>query len=162
MNLEKVSYREAREWFWIRTFIWLVPACIASAFLVFEFAGYYELVERTELRAWIAVGIGVGAVLLGLLGAKISLESPWMRRGWRLAFLLNGPAGAVLSAVAAFLVAGAMLAYLQSDPRHALPFQVGNAAYMLTAFGIGCAGMWGFIFGSWFAMRRDKYFVEQI
>jgi len=34
--------------------------------------------------------------------------------------------------------------------------------YTIMRFSVVVAALWGFIYGSWFAMRLDKYFVEQI
>lgn len=37
-----------------------------------------------------------------------------------------------------------------------------SACHEIMAFGIYLSAFWGFMFGSWFALRRDKYFVEPI
>ncbi|MHB9038610.1 MAG: hypothetical protein ACYC64_18315 [Armatimonadota bacterium] len=159
---EKLSYYEARSWFWTRTFVWLVPAFVVTGFTLYAFWDYFELTGSSSLRMWLSVGEGVGAVLVGLLAALISLEFPWMRLGRSYGCMLNGLVCAVISGLAAFLLSGAILSILQNDPYHP-PSQAGvETAYLLMQFGVGASIFWGFILGSWFAMRRDKYFVEQI
>ncbi|MCE5314425.1 MAG: hypothetical protein ABFD49_05285 [Armatimonadota bacterium] len=159
---EKLTYYEARAWFWTRTVVWLVPAFVITSAVIYLFWGYFELTGSGSLRVWLSIVEGISAVLVGLLGAAISLEFPWMRLGRRYGYVLNGPVCAIISGLAAFLLSGAVLSILQNDPYHPLSQADTQTAYMLLQFGIGASMFWGFILGSWFAMRRDKYFVEQI
>ena len=159
---EKLSYDEARLWFWTRTFVWLVPAFVVTGVALYGFWDYFELTGPSSLRLWLSVGEGAGSVLIGLLGALISLEFPWMRLGRGYGCLLNGPVCAVISGLGAFLLSGAILSILQNDPYHPPSQASVETEYLLMQFGVGASIFWGFILGSWFAMRRDKYFVEQI
>ncbi|MCE5321857.1 hypothetical protein LLG46_00920 [bacterium] len=159
---EELDYYEARSWFWTRTFVWIVPAIIITAIGLYLFWNYYKLVGSSSLKLWVSIGGGVGTVLIGLLGAKISLEFVWMRLGRLYGYVINGPICAVISGIAAFLLCGAILSTLQNDAYNPMSQAEVQTTYMLMQFGIGASMFWGFIFGSWFAMRRDKYFIEQI
>lgn len=160
MELERISYDEAKAWFWLRTWLWFLVCAILS---VMAFFGYgAELLKTFSARFWVALVSGVGVVLMGLAAATISLQFAWMRTGWRLGFALNGPACAAISALTAFLCCGIILSFMQNDPTHAPPPALIQTTYSLMQFGAAFAGLWGFIFGSWFALRRDKYFVEPI
>ncbi len=159
---EKLDYYEAKSWFWTRTFVWLVPVIIITAISQFMFWSYYDLSGTFSVRLWTSIAGGFASALIGLLGAAISLDFPWMRLGRRYGYVLNGPICAVISGIAAFLLWGAILSIMQNDPNHLPSRAVVQTAYTLMEFGIGASMFWGFILGSWFAMRRDKYFVEQI
>lgn len=172
-RLERLSYDEAREWFWVRTLIWLLPAAVASVISFYGFAGWIftnELVKAGLSQVWLSVGGSALVLGFGLAAAYISLQLPWMRAGWRYGFVLNGPVCAAISALAAFLACGMILSFLQNEPPNQFEQPVAFAryiamidvSYVMMRFGIGAAAFWGFIFGSWFAMRRDKYFVELI
>lgn len=144
----------------MRTWVWFVPAVALS------WAAYYMLVGDTGVpvspRIGAAAGMGAAAALLGLMAAWLSLQLPWMRGGWRSAFVLNGVVSAGFSGLAALLAAGAALGFLQSDPYKPPSRETLETAYMLIEYGTGGAMFWGFVLGSWFAIRRDKYFVEPI
>lgn len=166
--MEKLSYDEAREWFWVRTGVWFLPIALVSMMVFFAVSS--DFVRPFSTRIWLSVGVGVGSALLGLLAAFVSMQFPWMRRGWRLGFTLNGPACAAIAAVVAFFVCGIALSFLQNKPpgpnavravRDAHQAMI-HAAYMAMQFGIGASALWGLVFGSWFALRRDRYFVEPI
>jgi hypothetical protein len=159
---EKLTYYEARLWFWTRTFVWLVPACTVTAVALYMFWGYFEITGSASLRLWLSIGEGIIVTLVGLLGALASLEFPWTRLGRRYGYVLNGPLCAIASGIAAFLLGGVVLSILQNDPYHPMSQAGVETAYMLMQFGVGAAMFWGFILGSWFVMRRDKYFIEQI
>lgn len=158
--MERISYDEAREWFWVRTAVWTVVAALASAMAFFACSG--DLVKGLHSRTWLSVGAGILSVLLGLAAATISFQFPWMRGGWRRGFVLNSPACTAISGLMAFLVCGVILSFMQNDPMHQPSPQTVQVAYSLMQFGTGASAFWGFIFGSWFSMRRDKYFVEPI
>jgi len=159
-TMEQISYDEAKEWFWIRTWLWFFVCALLSIMALFAYSG--GLMKTFSARFWVSVIVGVSITLLGLAAAHISLQLPWMRAGWRFGFALNGPACAAVSALTAFLCCGGVLSYLQNDPIHPASAALIQATYSLMQFGIAAAALWGFIFGSWFAMRRDKYFVEPI
>jgi hypothetical protein len=94
----------------------------------------------------------------------------WMRFGWRISYVLNGPFCALVAGLAAVILCGIVLPFLQANR----PDPVGHKglyeaylamidlAYQIMAFSSGAAAFWGFVFGSWFAMRRDKYFIEPL
>lgn len=159
-NLEKISYAEAREWFWIRTAVWCIPAFVVSVASHFVFTG--DLIRTGSGHIWFSIVAGMVTVLIGVLAALISMQLPWMRVGWRFGFILTGPACAVIGGLVAFMLGGIVLSYMQSDILHMPPVNVMSAAYEIMQFSIGAGAFWGFIFGSWFAIRRDRYFVESI
>lgn len=158
--MERVVYDEARRWFWTRTWLWFVVAVVASA--VFWYFATDGVIKPMGIRAGICVGGGVFVALAGLIAATMSTQLPWMRAGWRIAFVLNGPSGAAIAAVIGTLVGGLALSILQNDPLHPPPPSVKEAARALAEYGVGACALSGFIFASWFAMRRDKYFVERL
>jgi len=158
--LEVATYDEVRQWFWFRTWLWTVAACIASVMAYFAYLN--GLVEAFATRMWLSVGVGVAVTLIGMLAAFISLQFAWMRGGWRLGFVLNGPACAAIGALTAFLLCGVILTFMQNDPLHPPPANTVHVTYTIMRFSVVVAALWGFIYGSWFAMRLDKYFVEQI
>ena len=158
--MEKISYDEAREWFWVRTALWFAVAVVISVVAEFNYAG--GLIDAFSERMWVSVIAGVSVSALGLLAAYISIQLVWMREGWRFGFAINGPACAAIAALAAFLACGVILSFMQNDPAHPPSPAAIQAAYTLMQFGVGAAALWGFVFGSWFAIRRDRYFVERI
>lgn len=162
MAEEKLGYYEAKSWFWTRTFVWLVPAIIVTAISQYMLWSYFDLSGTMSVRLWTSIAGGFGSTLIGLLGAAISLDLPWMRLGRRYGYVLNGPVSGFFSGVAAFLLCGAILSIMQNDPNHPPSQATVQMAYILMEFSIGASIFWGFILGSWFAMRRDKYFIEQI
>jgi hypothetical protein len=160
MDPERISYDEAKAWFWIRTWLWFAICALLSVMAFFGYGG--GMLKTFPVRFWVSVVAGISVTLLGLSGAYLSLQFPWMRLGWRFGFALNGPASAAISALAGFFLCGAVLSLMQNDPVHPPSPAVIQVTYSLMKFGVAAAGLWGFIFGSWFAMRRDKYFVEPI
>lgn len=166
--MERLSYSEAREWFWLRTAVWFVPASMVSVIAHFEYArSFFDLIgQRT---AW-SVGVGVGSVAVAVLAAYLTQQTPWMRMGLRLSYVLNGPACAAISALIALILCGIILTFLQASPPNAVESKAAYQAYLdgidstyrSLVFGCGACVFWGFVFGSWFAMRRDKYFVDPI
>lgn len=160
MLLEKITYSEAREWFWVRTAGWLIPAVLVSAAAYFFYSGEYF--SRTAARVEFALGAGAAAVLLGLAAAAISIQLPWMRTGRWYGFALNGPFCAFASGFLAFVIFGLVIALLQRDTFNLPSGNLIDALYKLDIFDIGASSFWGFCLGSWFALRRDRYFVEPI
>jgi MFS family permease len=142
--------------------VWLLPAIIITAVGQYFLWNYYELTGSESLKLWVSIAGGVAAVFIGLLGATLSLEFVWMRLGHRYGYFINGPICAIISGIAAFLLCGAILSILQNDPYNPMSQAHVQATYMLMQFGVGASMFWGFILGSWFAMRCDKYFIEQI
>ncbi len=157
---ERIDYYEAKRWFWLRTWLWFLLGSVVSTVVCFFFSG--RLIEDSGARFWLSVSLGLGLELLGLLAAYVSLQFPWMRSGWRSSFLLNGPVCAAISAVCAFMCAGVVFAYLQSDAAHLPSAELIQLAQTVMVFGIVVGALWGFVLGSWFALRRDKYFLEPI
>ena len=158
--MEKISYAEAREWFWTRTAIWCLPALIVSVAAHFVLLNELGIAGRAQL--WLSISSGILSVLLGVLAAMISMQLPWMRSGWRFGFLITGPACAVVAGLVAFMLGGIVINYLRGDPLHLPSPEVMASAFQGLQYAIGAAALWGFIFGSWFALRRDRYFVEPI
>lgn len=165
-----MTYEEVRDWFWTRTIIWTLLAAVVSAAAFFIYSGEFDGVETQSARIWVSVGCGLLVTLLGLMAACISMQFPWMRRGWRRGFVLNGPICAVIAGLSALFISGIILSFLQNDPPNQFHEKAAykaytdmiDAAFMLIQLGIGAAAFWGFIFGSWFSLRRDKYFIEQL
>lgn len=166
--MERVRYYEARDWFWVRTGVWAIPAIIASVMAHFSYAN--GLFEPFGKRFWISAVAGLGVVLAGVLASYISMQLPWMRRGFKISILINGPACAIISGIAGLFILGVIFSVLQSRSGDAILNQstarafesMMSNAYTFAGFIVGAAVFWGFIFGSWFAMRRDKYFIEPI
>jgi hypothetical protein len=171
-----MTYEEAKSWFWTRTWLWSVPA--AGISMVAWFFVPSTLFVETEhvaqpARMWIAVGAGVVSVLVGLLSAKITTQLPWMRSGWRFAFIFNAPSGTVISGIIAFLLGAAAISAMETAipsaqvdvPMKAVERvlqEVVAPGRALVWFGTGACVLWGFVFSSWFAIRRDKYFVDRL
>ncbi|MCX8053473.1 MAG: hypothetical protein N3B12_06665 [Armatimonadetes bacterium] len=160
MELERISYDEARTWFWMRTWLWFVVCAVFSVVLFFEYSG--GMLKTLEARFWVSAIAGISTALMGLSAAAISRQFAWMRIGWRLGFVLNGPVCALISGLMAVLAGNVILSFMQNDPTRAPSATMLQVVYSLLQFGAVEAALWGFIFGSWFAMRRDKYFVEPI
>lgn len=158
--MEKVSYVEAREWFWVRTAVWCVPSAIVSVIACFAYYG--SIVEDFRPRLIYSIAAGVGGTLFGLIAAWISIQFPWMRLGRRLAWPLNAILCAAMSAVGALLVCGAILGVMKDNTAHYPSEEVISTTYDLMLFAIALAAFWGLALGSWFALRFDKYFVEPI
>ncbi len=139
----------------------LVPGCIPG------FGGWTLPVEQ---RAFWSISIGIGSVAIAVLAAYLTQQTPWMRFGMLISYFINGPACAVLSGVIALILGGIVLTFVQSSPPHAIEAKAAYEAYLaevdriykFLVFGCGASAFWGFLFGSWFAMRRDKYFVDPI
>ncbi len=162
--MEEVSYDEAREWFWVRTAVWSAPAALLTAMACFALFG--NIVGAFGARTASAIGVGVAAVLLGILAGLVSMQFPWMRAGWRRGFVLNGPACAIMAAVGAFLVCGTILSFMRDDTisqftqpaLYKAYLERIDIAYRVMSYGGGATALWGFIFGNWFSLRRDKIF----
>ena len=172
--MEKLTYDEVKGWFWTRTWIWFVPAAAVSV------VAHYMLpsmllapseVVPSSAQTWVYVGSGIATVLIGIFAAKITIQLPWMRAGWRFAFILNAPVSVVISGIIALLLGMAVLSVLDltipsaqvpTAPEHVerIWSEVINPAKAMVWFGTGVAAFWGFVFGSWFAIRRDRYFVD--
>jgi len=161
-----VRYDELRAWFWWRTWMWSIPCAILTVAAVFWRLSGQPL--GFSARLWDSSTVGAGAVALALLAAASSIARPWMRFGWRSALLLNAPICAVFAAVAAFLVGGTSLGLAQNNPPNQFLSPNEYEAYLAgvstiftcAKYGVVLSGMWGAVFGAWFALRRDKYFIE--
>ena len=164
--MEKWSYDEAREWFWVRTGVWSLPIAVISVIVLMFFWNYFvsgaEPKTIVEPNIWTCILIGVGITLLGVLAAFISLQFPWMRSGWKFGFFPNAIACALVAGVIAFLIGGVVLSFMQNDAFHRPPFALIDLTYKILELSVAMAVMWGIVIGSWFALRRDKYFIEDI
>lgn len=158
--MEKVSYEEAREWFWVRTVVWCVPAAIVSVIVCFGYFG--SLVSEFRDRLLYSAIAGVGATLLGLLAAYISIQFTWMRMGWKRSWPLNALACAAVAALGAVLACGVILSIMKDNIYNMPSDEVISTPYDLMLFAIALAAFWGLALGGWFALRFDKYFVEFI
>lgn len=159
--MEKMTYEEARGWFWTRTWFWAAPAALATAVSYFLFAA--EMYKSAEPRTLIAAGIGIGSVLLGVLAAWLSMQSPWMRGGWKIGIIINGILCIGIAGVISGFISAFVMAYIERDPAlYPVSEALRESTMMSMGFGIGASALWGFVFGSWFAMRRDRYFVERL
>lgn len=158
--LEKVSYAEAREWFWVRTALWCAPSVVVSVIACFA---YYEpIVDLSQGRVFCSIAAGVGSVAFGLLAAALSTQFPWMRLGKKRAWPINALLSTGMAVLGAVLVCGIVLSIMRDNTDSYPTQEIIATAYEIMMFGIALAGFWGFALGSWFALRRDKYFVEQI
>ena len=172
--MEKLTYDEVRSWFWTRTWIWFVPAAAASVVAHYMLPGML-LAEAAALspttQTWVSVALGIATVLIGIFAAKITVQLPWMRAGWRFAFILNAPVSVVISGIIALLLGMGALSVLDLTIPSAevatapgrverIWSEVINPARAMVWFGTGASAFWGFVFGSWFAIRRDRYFVD--
>ena len=172
--MEKLTYDEVRSWFWTRTWIWFVPAAAASVTVHYMLPSML-LAEAAVLppatQTWVAVASGIATVLIGIFAAKITVQFPWMRAGWRFAFILNAPVSAVIAGIIAALLGLAVISGLDSlipSAKVATPpesvervwNEVINPAKALVWFGTGVSMFWGLVYGIWFAIRRDRYFVD--
>ena len=158
--MEKVSYAEAKEWFWVRTALWCVPAAIVSVIACFAYYG--SIVEDFQPRLTYSAIAGVGGTLLGLIAASLSTQFPWMRLGRRLAWPFNSIMCAGISTVGALLICGVILSIMRDNIYDYPSEQVIATAYDLMLFAVALAAFWGLTLGTWFALRFDKYFVEPI
>lgn len=140
--------------------MWTVVMVIVSVIALFVYSG--DPLRVFGARMWFSVGAGVGSVLIGLLAAVISLQLPWMRSGWAIGPVLNSLACAAIAALAAFLICGFILTFMQNDPYNQPSQSLIQTTYDLMWGGIIVSAFWGLVYGSWFALRRDKYFVESI
>ncbi len=159
-QLERISYEEAREWFWIRTSLWFVPAFLASAVAYFVYAG--SEIATLKARVTISILCGLGVALLGLVAAIISIQFPWMRLGRRRLWWFNTLVCAAIAGFGALGASAIILTLLRENPDNVLKSRVIETAHYLMAAGIAASGFWGAAFGAWFALRRDKFFVESI
>lgn len=126
----------------------------------FAYAG--EVIETFKTRLLVSLVSALGATLLGLLSATISRNFPYMRLGWRKLWWLNT---LICGFIAGFLAAGVsaiILAVLKENPNCIPGNYVYDTATSMMELGIAVAAFWGAAFGTWFALRLDKYFVESI
>jgi hypothetical protein len=159
-ELERISYEEAREWFWVRTAVWFVPAYISTAMGCFVYAG--TMIENFKARVMVSLLSALVATLLGLIAASISRHYPWMRLGWRKLWPLNTLISAVMAAFFAIGLSGVILTLLRENPDYITGNFVFDTASSMMGLGIIIAAFWGAAFGAWFALRHDRYFVESI
>lgn len=158
--MEKITYSDVRDWFWVRTLIWLVPAALASVVGHYLYVGPF--LPELAVRVKFAIGVGAGTAVLGALSAAMSIQLPWMRSGRWYGFALNGPLCAFMSGFVTFIVFGLVMAAFRDNTLHPPTARMMDVLYNLDIFAVGASGFWGFCFGSWFALRRDRYFVESI
>ncbi len=158
--MQKLTYEEAREWFWVRTAAWCVPAAIVS--VIASFAYYGQLIDRFEPRFLYALAAGVGATLLGLAAASLSIQIPWMRSGWKWSWLPNTIICAVAGSLMAALICSVIISVMKDNIYNPPPEDVQAAAYNMMLFAICLSAGWGAVLGAWFGLRFDKYFVESI
>jgi len=167
-SVENVSYEEAREWFWVRTVAWFIPVALLT--MMGFFALLNDVIDSVMTRLWISIGVGAAASLLALAAAAVSITLPWMRERWKLSFLINGPVCAIAAGVIAFLIGVLIQSFVPGDLPNPITepekFKAATDLSVLIAdlviYGTAASGVLGFLFGSWFALRRDKYFVELI
>lgn len=158
--MQQISYEEAREWFWVRTALWCVPAAIVSVIVCFAYYG--TLLDDFRPRLFSAIAAGVGATLFGLFSAGISIQLPWMRLGRRWGWMPNTILCAGAAALMAVLVCSAVLSVMQDNIQNPASEDVKAAAYDMMLFAISLSAGWGIMLGGWFALRFDKYFIEPI
>lgn len=158
-QLERIPYEEAREWFWIRTGVWLIPAYIVNAMATFAYAG--TLIEDFKTRTTVALLCALAITLLGLLSAVLSIPLPWMRLGRRRLWPLNTLACTLIAAFSAVALSGIILTIIGGQgTEYVAGHPVYDTARSLMEVGVVATAFWGAAFGSWFALRLDRYFVE--
>lgn len=166
--MERLSYEEARNWFWVRTLVWLVPTALVSVMAHFTYTS--GLIEALSERVIVSVAGGIGSVAIAVLAAYITMQTTWMRFGWRISFVLNGPACTLIAGVFAAIACMMVMTFVKASPPDGVNHPAAYDAflihideiYQVMLFSVGAAAFWGFVLGSWFAMRRDKYFIEPI
>jgi len=161
-----IRYDELRAWFWWRTWMWSIPCVILSILFVFRQLGHQSL--GFTLVFWGSAWAGFGSVAFGLLAANTSIGMPWMKFAWRSALLLNAPACAVFAGVMAFVVGGTVLGLAQNSPpdqflapkEYRVYLVYVSAILSCVKYGVMLSSLWGVVYGAWFVLRRDKYFIE--
>ena len=119
-------------------------------------------IETFKIHLNVSLALGFVAPFFGILAAIISKQFPWMRLGrWKL-WWLNAFVCAIIAAFLAIGTSAVILTLIRSNPTQAPSETVLNASMSILGFGIAVATAWGAIFGTWFALRFDKYFVESI
>jgi hypothetical protein len=161
-----IRYDELRTWFWWRTWMWSIPCTILTTIAVFWRLEGQGL--GFNLRFWDSVWVGVGSVAIALLVAGTSTARPWMRFAWKSALPVNTLVGAVFAGVLAFLVGGIVLGIAQNSPPDQFIAPDRYRVYLVNVsgclncvkYGVLLSALWGAVYGAWFALRRDKYFIE--
>lgn len=153
-----MSYDEAREWFWVRTTVWFLVALTISSLAYYFYSD--GIVAPVGRRILLSVICASGATLLAILAAWLSIETPWMQLGRWQAWLFNGIICAGIATIGGALVSAAILCFMRDNIHNYPSEELLSACHEMMLFGICLAAFWGLIFGSWFALRRDKYFVE--
>jgi|YNPNPStandDraft_1061719.scaffolds.fasta_scaffold21985_2 hypothetical protein len=165
--MRTLSYGEAKSWFWIRTWMWMIPAIIVT--IMGSFAVFWHVPDFTR-RFWFAVISGVGTVLIGLAVAAVSVQFPWMQAGSKFAFVLNGVTCAIIAGALAFVVGNVLLSIVFNDmpnfATHPKAYETFSRMYRMShrvmRLSSAAGGAWGFAIGIWFALRHDKYFLDRL
>jgi hypothetical protein len=161
-----IRYDELRTWFWWRTWMWSIPCVILSVMVVFWRLGNQPL--GFQIRFVDSASVGVGSVAFALIAARTSIGSPWMRFAWRTASVLNTLTCAASAAILAFIAGGTILAFAQNNPPDQFLAPKIYQTYLVhidailscLRYGVILSALWGVIYGLWFALRRDRYFIE--
>ena len=82
--MERISYDEAREWFWVRTWMWFVACALLSVIATFAYSG--ELLKTFPARFWVSV----------IAGISVRRSGCW-RHSYRCSFRGCAPAGGSVS-----------------------------------------------------------------
>ncbi len=156
----RLGFYELKKWFWLRTYFWALIAIVVTGTAVF-FAST-EQMEDPGTRLLISFMVGLVTVASNLLVVNMSTNTPWMRSGFLWSFLPNGFVCALGNGFVTAVLCVGVLSFMSIDPEN-LPTEEDLAtAWWFFYLSMGSGVFWGFIFGNWFAMRRDKYFVEDI
>ena len=68
MYTEKISYDEAKAWFWLRTWLWFLVCAVLSAMAFFGYSGALDALLKTfPARFWVSIAAGVTTTLIGLM-----------------------------------------------------------------------------------------------
>lgn len=164
--MDRMTYAEAKDWFWIRTWIWSVPAAVVTIVGLYLFADRQDTLK--DLRVLFAACAGLFSVLVAVLMSYVSTQWPWMRSGAWFGVALTAPICAAVGVFLTFLAGGVLLAIVrESVPVGIAMEQIVNidtidAVYDVTNYAMYASGFWSLLFGTWFSLRRDRYFVDSI
>ncbi|MFQ3550213.1 MAG: hypothetical protein SNJ70_10740 [Armatimonadota bacterium] len=156
--MDTLTYYEVKRWFWIRTWMWSIPVFILSILLFYFYSRSYF--EDFEPLFKVSLAGGLITPLLSIFSAFLSVQLPWMRLGWLVSFVINGPFCIIVGGLVSAFLSGIFYSFISTDIDR--PLEVLEITKQILKLVVLNSAFWGFVYGTWFAMRKDKYFVEPI